>query len=827
MYICQLKIFQMKKALFLTILLLMFFTAKADHIADSMRFVLNSDTLSDTGKVATYIALADRLLHRDIEVARQILVEAIDFSHSIANAAAESVFTTQLGATYYYQGDYHITARYWLNALNISENAKDTSRIEQVLNNLGILYQAMEEYETALDYFSKSLQRKLQTGSAESIAITELNIGVLYHKMSLHDSAFLYFSRCLKEFEATSYHKALGHTYNNLGSVYMAKEDYSAAYQQYHKALDLKEHISVYDYSMVLMNIGSLLVHHLNDPDKGKTFLDKSFELANTNNLLRTKQRVQEVYSDFYSMKGDFENAYKHLKQNTLYRDSLLNIDKDTEIKRLHAIYDFEKKEQENLALSQQMEILNQEMIIKDLERQKSVQATQLMGGILFLGIIILTIISILLNKVRKAKHKLETAQDELKITNQYLQKAKEAMEQALDFKSQFLANMSHEVRTPLNVIIGLNSFMKKKITDPRLSEYIDSIEASSYNLLNLLNDVLDLSKIEAGKVILKPSNTNLKLLIEEIHSMFSLKAKEKNLQFGFDYQSKLPEFFHLDQLLLRQIVVNIVGNAIKFTDKGYVNIKVFEDQKETGVYASSLINLCIRIKDSGIGIKPEDQQHIFDSFAQAKNQETAKYGGTGLGLAISQKFARLMGGEIALESKPGEGSVFSIHLSNVSQGRREDIVIPKQRLKIEATGFKFTGGTLLVADDEYMNRNMVSSFFEDTPVKVVLAENGAELIEKARECNPTLILSDIQMPVVNGLEATRKIKKDSELRHIPIIAFTASLLFPKLDENDRKLFAGYIEKPTDIDELYDVLSQYLPNTKTKVLAGKDDELLT
>ncbi|NCU32810.1 MAG: tetratricopeptide repeat protein, partial [Candidatus Moranbacteria bacterium] len=457
----------MKNALFLMLWLPLFLAAKADHVADSIRLVLYSDTISEAGKLAAYIALTDRLVNLDFDEARKVYIEAIDYAHSIGNVRYESVFNIRLGTTYYYRGDYHITAKYWLEALRVSENAGDTSRIEQALNNLGILYKTMEEYDTSLKYFSKSLEMKLLTAGAESIAITKMNIGVLYHKMNLHDSAFFYLSPTIKIFEETSNKKALALTYNNLGAVYLAKQNYSDAYQYYKMAYDLKDQLPTYNQAVLFMNLGSLLIHHLDNLEKGKEYLDMSLEYANATNNLRAKQNVHEVYSYYYYLKGDFKNAYEYLELYTAYKDTLLNQEKDAEIKRLQTIYDFEKKEQENLALSQQMEILNQEMIIKDLERQKSVQATQLMGGILFLGIIILTIISILLNKVRKAKHKLETAQDELKITNQYLQKAKEAMEQALDFKSQFLANMSHEVRTPLNVIIGLNSFMKKKITDP------------------------------------------------------------------------------------------------------------------------------------------------------------------------------------------------------------------------------------------------------------------------------------------------------------------------------------------------------------------------
>ncbi|NCC72761.1 MAG: tetratricopeptide repeat protein [Sphingobacteriia bacterium] len=797
----------MKKLLFFFTTFLIVQWLYPDTLTDSLRMLMRSDTITEEGILETYDSMIDYLLQHDIEECRTVCWEGINYAKNVNNYKYESTFITYLGATYYNQGDYKITAEFWFKALHISENAKDTPRIEQMYNNLGILYKTMNEYEISANYLRKSLEWKLRSGNKLKIAIMQMNIGVLFHKMQLYDSAYVYLNQALEVIRNSDDKKALALIYNNLGSVYMAKKNHTLSLENYLKAYELINYMPIYEHAIVLMNIGTSYLHHFDNLEKGREYLEKSFEIAKVQNNLRVISNIYEVYDDYYHKKGDYKKAFEYLELHKATRDSLFTLEKDLQIKEMQANFDFERKEQE----------LNQQMEIERIESERQKRINQVMIAIIAFGILILGTISYLFIKVRKAKREIEVTQNELKQSNAELIKAKTETERALEFKSQFLANMSHEVRTPLNAIIGFNSKLKQINNDKKTAEYIDAIEIGSYNLLSLLNDILDMSKLEAGKIIVNPVNINLKSLINEIWFSFNLRARDNKILFEFIYDDEIPENFYVDHFLLRQIIVNLVSNALKFTQQGFIRVSVMQDDTDPKIFASSMMNLKIDVEDTGIGIKPEDQSTIFESFVQAKHNNQKVYGGTGLGLSISKKMVQLMGGDITLKSEPGKGSTFSVHLNRVSIGSPNAIEFNKSRPDSKLIDFQFTGGVLLAADDELLNRKMLKSFFEETAVELHIVDNGEELIEAARKVKPTVILSDMKMPVMNGIEAAKIIKSDPELKDIPVISFTASIDFPKLDAEIRKLFAGCINKPVDINELFYRLSFYLPTSKIQV----------
>jgi len=396
------------------------------------------------------------------------------------------------------------------------------------------------------------------------------------------------------------------------------------------------------------------------------------------------------------------------------------------------------------------------------------------------------------------------------KYSEKQLKEAKELAEQSNKLKSEFLANMSHEIRTPMNAILGFSEILQEKIgTNPEYQNYFDGIINSGKNLLKLIDDILDLSKIEAGKLEIIYEIVNLKTLIFDIKNIFELKAKRKNVNFEIFIDSQLPDELILDETRLRQVMFNLLGNAIKFTEKGQIKIvaKIAERKIHTG-----FINLQLEIHDTGIGIPENQQSIIFEPFRQQEGQSSRKYGGTGLGLSITKRLVEMMNGEISVVSKLNKGSVFTIYLHDIEVPLFNNFADNKSDLYKTIT---FEPSKILLVEDMQSNRLIISGYLKDKNIIIIEAENGEIGFEKALAEKPDLILMDIYMPVLDGFETVKKIKMVEELKHIPIIALTALVMNEQIIEIKQE-FDDYLKKPISKSELINKLSTYLKTSQTK-----------
>lgn len=425
---------------------------------------------------------------------------------------------------------------------------------------------------------------------------------------------------------------------------------------------------------------------------------------------------------------------------------------------------------------------------------------------------------------------KVEIKTQQLNESNLRLQKevderknAEEHAEKANNTKSEFLANMSHEIRTPMNSIIGFTDLLSSLVKEEKQKYYLDSIRSSGRSLLVLINDILDLSKIEAGKFDIEYRSVNIQNLVEDIRQVFTLKCDEKDLLFETYIDPKIPKALELSDTRLRQIFVNIVGNAIKFTDRGSVSISVYQIAAPV---STNNVNLKIEIKDTGVGIPKEQQNKIFSSFQQQEGQEFNKYGGTGLGLTISKRLMELMGGKIALTSEVGVGSTFTLYLNDVPLSTENpEVFEPEENFLLDDLELK--GISILVVDDSLANRNLIKEYLVETHATIYEAGNGQEAFESAKENLPDIIFLDIRMPVMTGPETAKALRDYFPTAEIPLVAFTASVSFASANNFKAAGFDDVLLKPVQMSEMIDVISKYITvsqDTKDTTIQSVEDE---
>ena len=389
------------------------------------------------------------------------------------------------------------------------------------------------------------------------------------------------------------------------------------------------------------------------------------------------------------------------------------------------------------------------------------------------------------------------------------LELEKARAEKADQLKSRFLANMSHEIRTPMNAILGFADLLVDIVPSGRQHDYVEAIRTSGHSLLELINDILDLSRIEAGKLTLIPQPVDVREIVEALRVVLRQQAITKGLQLTCTTADEVPQILLIDGLRLRQILLNLTTNAVKFTSLGSVTVEVFGSlENKNGPY----FHLQIRVSDTGIGIAQEHMARIFQPFEQATPGEASARQGTGLGLNITLKLVEMMGGTIDAVSKPGEGTVFFVNIPSVPIG-----AVPETSGKtpLESNLELLQAAHILVVDDQASNRSLIEGYFLNTHHRLTMASDGMEAIELARILKPDVILMDVRMPRMDGTWARELLKADPATRVIPVIAQTASSMADDA-ERLKKFFDGYLRKPFSRAQLFAALSMHLKPIKTE-----------
>lgn len=397
------------------------------------------------------------------------------------------------------------------------------------------------------------------------------------------------------------------------------------------------------------------------------------------------------------------------------------------------------------------------------------------------------------------------------------LQYAKVKAEEASRSKSEFLANISHEIRTPMNAILGFSEWLHENIADPQHKSYLHTILTSGRNLLALINDILDLSKIESGKMRIELEPMKCGVLVNEIKQVLKHKFETKNLVFNIIIDQSVPEYIYMDEIRFYQILFNVIDNAIKFTAKGYINVSVYT----TKTTSDDQINLIVSIEDTGIGIREDQQEKIFTAFTQQSGQSNRYFEGTGLGLAIVSGLLKKLDGEIKIKSKIGKGSTFTITLKDVKIAEISEKTITANESKYNLI---LDPCTILIVDDVDFNIQVLKRIIGFENITYLEAKNGEHALEILHTENPDIIFMDIRMPGINGYDVTEIIKNNEQHKKIPVIAFTASTMGDEV-ERIENIFDSFLQKPVFKKDVMNVLKRFLPHKYKMPEKNETDEV--
>ncbi len=831
------------------------FARQANVLSDSLNY--------DTGRLNSLNLLGLYFWSiSDYQKALNLYEQALDIAVSIGNSKGQSECLYYIGNVYREKGDYAKTLQHHLKALDIQKNIGDSSGIARIYNSIGIVYRIQGDYPKALDYCQKSLRIKEQIGDKTELSTVYNNIGSVYYFQNNYPKTLEYYNKSLKISEESNDKIAIVTSYNNIGIVYFYQDDYEKALDFFQRALSIQEEIDDKTGKAIsYINIGEIYVKQ-NDYDNAWKFYSKGLELSivlgiksvegwsnwGLGVISSKKQRINEAYtytkkaydigektgeieliqqsseilSKIAASLGMFQEAYKFHKIYKVMSDSIQNKENTRKIIGLEYEYKYEKDKEEQ----EKREAVQ----LAKYQRQKFITIIFIVS----FSLMVVLVVIVLRNYKRKQQDykTISEQKEEIRSQNESLQlwnkevsaqnkkinlQKKQLEEQALklkqldEIKSRFFTNISHEFRTPLTLIIGPVEQLLLTVKDKNVKESLNLMLRNAQKLLELINQLLEISKIEKGNIKLKFQQVDIKNEIQYKVEMFSSLANEKKLDLNFKTDNS--DFNgYIDKEKFDKIIMNLLSNSFKHTKKGNISIDL-RKSTEPG-------KILITISDTGIGIKKEKLPYIFDRFYQVENHETKEIVGTGIGLSFTKELIKLYKGEITAQSEPGKGTQLIINLpvslDYYTENEYElvtdkitspDSIITNTELteKQPETSNKEcpdkNSETILVVEDHTDLRKFIAKNLSDC-YRIIEASNGKEGIEKALKNLPDIIITDIMMPEVDGIELTKTLKFNENTSHIPIVMLTAKSSSESRIEGLETEADDYLTKPFNIKEL-------------------------
>ena len=693
----------------------------------------------------------------------------------------------RLGAAYNIMGvcqknlaDYARALSSQLNAIRYFMAAKDTAGLIISYNNLGILYNDQEKLKTAEEYFGKALRYAKIFDDPYLLVTTQSNIGMNLHSQNRFQEALRVFEEVLAFDLKDGNTYEIGASFNNVATGYLKTGAFKKALAYVDSSLAYKR-ISGDKYGMVIAYGNKAEIFDtLNNHAMARLYADSGYQLALSLGAQKLQADMLLMLHLAHLKLGNTDLALKLYKQYHSLSDSVNNKDSEVAMANAQRQFDLEQLDQE----------LSQATL--KLENIETTQQLYLVAFLSILGILFLAAWGYFrirrLNRILNKKQvQLSESNDRLQKLNDQLELSKNQADSANRAKSAFLSNVSHEIRTPLNAILGLLDVVNHENDDAERKRIMVTVQHSANSLLHIINDLLDLSKIEAGKISFENKSFNLPALVEQVSETLKGLANEKPIVIIIEIDPETPAYIMGDQFRLNQILLNLGSNAVKFTSKGQVKIEVKCQHHEKDGQCS----LYFGVTDTGIGIAPEKQSNVFNRFSQAEEDISRKYGGTGLGLAISKKLVELQGGIIGLSSIPGSGSTFWFEIPVKPSPSQDSISLIVE----EESDRILPGKKALVVDDNTLNLQLAAQVLKRWQMEYVLAKSGAEALDKFTETSDfDIVLLDIHMPEMNGFEVFAALKQMG--LSCPVLALTADTYEETRQEIERVGMQGTIIKP-------------------------------
>lgn len=727
-------------------------------------------TLSDEReKIRCLIDIVLEIRNYDLDEAYRLSNEIIERSYAADFPEGVGRGLNHKGACYWLRGEYERGLNTLKEALKIARDHDFDALRARIYNNYGNIYRDLGELSNASKYYQWALEISEKVGDELAQSAVLISISNLHFDLFDYDNALDYARRCLEIFRRYDDKKRLIQVYHTLGNIYLKKEELNLAIINFKRSLVLSELNTV---GNMLANSGIGKVYYkMGMFEKAERYLQMSMrqsqELGNFEGIIISEFYLGRIAFDM----GDYGHALGHLDRSfDLANEHLRRHD----IMSIHEMY---AKVYERMG-----DIVEAYQHLKTYERLKE---------------------EIIQQQTLNRLHNLQIRHE-----IEFAVKEKEVAEQSARLKQQFIANMSHEIRTPMNAIVGMTRLLMEKNPRPDQVKYLDAITRSADNLLVIINDILDFSKIEAGKITIERIDFSLKSVLKNVVTLLRFKAEEKGIAIRFDVESDVPDSLVGDPTRLNQVLMNLAGNAVKFTEQGSVQILVRESDRQP-----HFVRLAFDVKDTGIGIPQDFVNRIFESFTQAGTDVARKYGGTGLGLTISRQLVELMEGTISVQSKLGEGTTFTFVLpfplgdeQKINRGEEFHL----QPVDVDLLNRSII---LLVDDNEFNTIVAVDTLKAIAPrMQVVVASSGYQAMELLREHGADLVLMDIQMPQLSGTETTKLIRETfpDELRKLPILAMTANVMQQDIEQYLAAGMNDHIPKPFQKEELVRKILKHL-----------------